>query len=109
MKALVTEGARDDVAASLETAVRVYLGDSDLGKPGWPYPEGLREVSSGDVELELLLDEELWRALEKEAGEQGVSVSRLAGHATLYYAAELDAGRIAQRILDAAEGEDESD
>lgn len=107
LKALESEaGDARDVAANLEKAVRVYLGDSGLDKPGWPCPEALREASPAGVELELSFDEGLWGALKVEAGEQGVSVSRLAGHAALYYAAEFDAGRITQRILDAAEAED---
>ncbi len=109
LKALETVGGgvRDDLAANLETAVRVYLGDSGSDKPGWPFPEALRGAGPGDVELELSFDVELWRALSEEAVEQGVSVSRLAGHAALYCAAELDAGRITQRILEAAQAEDD--
>jgi hypothetical protein len=108
LKALKAGGGsvRDDIAPSLERAVRVYLADGGLDKPGWSCPETLREASAGDVELELSFDVELWRALNEEARRQGVSASRLVGHAALYYAAELDAGRIAQRILDAAEAED---
>ena len=84
----------------------MYLSDSGSDKPGWRYPDALREASPDEVELELSLDQGLWRALKAEAGEQGVSVSQLAGHAALYYAAELDAGRITRRILDAVEAED---
>ena len=109
LKALEAEadGVRGDLSAGLERAVGAYLGDSGSDKPGWPYPDALREASPGEVELELSLDQGLWRALEAEAGEQGVSVSQLAGHAALYYAAELDAGRVTQRILDAIEAEDD--
>lgn len=102
-------GRRDDVAANLERAVRVYLSDGNLGRPGWTYPEALREARSDDVELELPIEESLWRALKEEAGKQGVSMSHLAGHAALYYAAELDAGRITQRVLDGLDGEDGED
>jgi hypothetical protein len=102
-------GSGDDLAANLERAVRVYLSDGDLGRPGWAYPEALREASPGEVEMELSFDRELWRALQGEAAEQGISASKLAGHAALYYTAELDAGRITQRVLDGLGGEDGED
>jgi hypothetical protein len=35
-----------------------------------------------------------------EAARQQVSVTQLLEHAALYYAAELDAGRLTERILD---------
>ncbi len=46
------------------------------------------------------MDSELWREFEEEAERQGVSVEQLAEHAAFYFAAELDAGRVTQRILD---------
>ena len=60
---------------------------------------GGSEVSE-DVALRLGLDADLWRAFENEATRQAVSVPQLAEHAAFYLAAELDAGRITQRILD---------
>lgn len=102
-------GSGDDVAANLERAVRVYLGDGALGRPGWAYPGALREAGPAGTEMELSFDRELWRALQGEATRQGVSASKLAGHAALYYAAELDAGRITQRVLDGLAGEDDED
>jgi hypothetical protein len=88
------------VQAKLARAVRLYLDDRDSGRPGWVYPGFLRDKEASEVELELVADEGLLRALEEEAGKQGVSVSQMAGHAALYYAAELNAGHLTQRILD---------
>ncbi len=99
------ENGFEDAAVELSRAVRLYLSDSEADRPGWTYPPALRDEDEGEVELELSIDEDLWRGLEEEAGRQGVSVSRLAAHAALYYAAELDAGRITQRILDKLESE----
>lgn len=82
-------------------AVRFYLYDKDSGRPGWAYPALLREQHPGEeIEFELSIDQALWRALKVEAKRQDVSVAQLLEHAALYYAAELDAGRVTERILD---------
>jgi hypothetical protein len=89
------------VANTLENAVRFYLGDRGTGRPAWPYPAFLRESrAQEDVELQLSVDDRLWRSFEGEADEQGVSVQQLAEHVAFYLAAEMDAGRITERILD---------
>lgn len=90
----------EDVPARFLHAVRVYLGDRGAGHPGWPYPTSFGQRPIREIELELSIDEDQWHELEEEALRQGVSVSRLATHAALYYVAEVDSGRIAQRILD---------
>lgn len=95
------EGQRSkQVQTKLARAVRLYLNDRDSGQPGWAYPVFLRDKEISEVELELVADEGLLRALEKEASRQRVSVSQMACHAALYYAAELNAGHLTQRILD---------
>lgn len=94
-----TSSAR--VASALGNAVRFYLRDKGAGRPAWPYPSFLRgSETQEDVEFELSIDDVLWRSFEEEAEEQGVSVQQLAEHAAFYLAAEMDAGRITQRILD---------
>ncbi len=97
--------------AKMEIAIRFYLGDEGAGRPEWPYPAFLRgsEVRE-DVEFKLGLEKDLWRSFEAEAARQAVSVAQLAEHAAFYLAAELDAGRITQRILDELEsGEADAD
>jgi hypothetical protein len=84
----------------LVRAVRLYLSASASRRPGWSVPSSLRGKEPDDVELEVVADGELLRALEEEADRQDVSVSRLVGQAAIYYAAELDAGRITQRIVE---------
>ncbi len=84
-----------------ESAVRIYLKDKDADRAAWPYPGFLRgSESQEDVNLELQVDTDLWLQFESEAGRQGVSTQQLLEHAAFYFAAELNAGRITQRILD---------
>jgi len=97
----------------MEDALRCYLGDRDAGRPAWPYPGFLRNAETRrEVEVELDLAEHLWRTFTEEADRQDVGVGQLAEHAAFYFAAEVDAGRVTERILedlgksdaDAAEG-----
>jgi hypothetical protein len=92
---------RERVPLVVVRALRYYLDDGRSSRTGWRYPEFLGDKRDGEgVELKLELDDALWDALEAEAVRQGVSVRQLAEHASLYYVAEVDAGRIAGRILD---------
>jgi hypothetical protein len=102
-EALVGEDEPDagQVPVRMVHAVRFYLSDRDAARPGWRYPGFLRgREARAEAKLELSVDDELWGEFEAEADRQGVSVPQLAEHAALYFAAELDAGRIAERILD---------
>jgi hypothetical protein len=85
----------------MESALGFYLADRGSGRPAWPYPGFLRgsEVQ-GDVHLALEISADLWAGFQEEATRQGVTVDQLAEHAAFYLAAEMEAGRIAQRILD---------
>lgn len=100
-EALTSERADADVPLRMESAVRCYLGDRDSGRPAWSYPTFLRgSETQGEVRVQLDLPSGLWRDFEEEAARQGVTVEQLAEHAAFYFAAELDAGRVTQRILD---------
>ena len=63
-----------------------------LGQP--PAERAERETRT----LVLELDEESLRRLEQEAERQGLHLARLCEHAALLYLADLDAGRVAERI-----------
>lgn len=95
-----------------ESAIRVYLGDKGSTRPAWAYPGFLRgSEAQEEVGLELNVAPDLWLQFEAEAERQGVSTQQLLEHAALYFAAELDAGRVTQRILedlDANETENEA-
>jgi hypothetical protein len=83
-----------------ESAIRIYLSDKGAGRPAWPYPGFLRgSETQEDLELELEVDPGLWLLFEAEAERQSVSVQQLLEHAAFYFAAELNAGRVTQRIL----------
>jgi len=85
----------------LQGAVRLYLADKGTGRPAWPYPSFLRgSENAAEVPLEIEFDPPLASAFEAEAGEQSISPSQLAEHAAFYFAAEVDAGRVTQRILE---------
>lgn len=105
------QGAGDAPApVQLESALRCYLGDRDEGRPAWPYPGFLRGSEVPREKSIVLGDVDLWREFEEEAESQGVMAEQLAEHAAFYFAAELDAGRITQRILDdLGTGEDADD
>lgn len=85
----------------MESALRCYLGDRGEDRAAWPYPGFLRgSEAKRDVQVEFDLDEDLWHGFEEEASAQGVSVGQLAEHAAFYFAAELNAGRLTERILE---------
>ncbi|MFP5388239.1 MAG: hypothetical protein ACLGG5_02930 [Thermoleophilia bacterium] len=80
--------------------IRFYLSEAGRESAGWAYPDLLREGRRGkERELELEVDESLWGKLEREAERQDVTATQLLEHAVFYYAAELDAGRLTERIL----------
>lgn len=91
------EPSSDDVLR----VIRFYLKEKGTGGAGWSYPDLLREGRpEEEVEVELEIEDALWREMRAEASRQRVSVTQLLEHAALYYAAELDAGRLTERILD---------
>jgi hypothetical protein len=102
LRALAGEHAKgpEDMAARMVRAISYYLNDADSDHPGWPYPDFLRGRVGGPMqELEITVKEDLWAQFEVEAEKQGVTLQQLAEHAALYYAAELNAGRVTERIL----------
>jgi hypothetical protein len=91
----------EQLSARIVAAIRCYLNDKGSGGLRWSYPSFLAEEEGHDeVTLRLAIDDELWRSVEREAEEQGVSAQKLVTHAVLYVAAEVDAGRMTRRILE---------
>jgi hypothetical protein len=94
-------GSEASSAVRVRSALRCYLGDKGADRPAWPFPSFLRAAETqGDRQVELDVDEDLWRNFEAEASAQGVSADQLAEHAAFYVAAEVNAGRLTQRILE---------
>lgn len=91
----------ENVSRRLVRAIHTYLTDGGTNQTAWAYPALLQERERNEtIEMDLLVEDSLWRSLEAEARRRAVSVPQLVTHAALYYAAEQDRGRIAQRILD---------
>lgn len=89
------------VPGRISRAVQIYLADKGSGRPGWRYPGFLRHPEDARREtVELEVDAGVWAEFEAEAVRQGVTVAQLTEHAALYLAAEVNAGRITERILD---------
>lgn len=105
-RALAGEGgeaeAEESVPLRVERAIRCYLNDKGSAGPGWAYPGFLHEDENGGKgeKMWVSIDDALWSSLEREAVSQGVSAQQMVEHAALYFAAEVNAGRITQRILD---------
>jgi hypothetical protein len=100
--ALTVLGQRErDAASELALAIAFYLADRDANREGWAYPGFLpADPTPGGETLAVEIEPQLWNDLMVEAERQGVTVDRLAGHAVIYLAAELDSGRATERILD---------
>jgi hypothetical protein len=96
------EGAPSErIPSRAAQAIRCYLNDKSLSRPGWLYPSRLLDGDQGEeVELQLNIDDDLWRSLEDEAEKQHVPPRRLVEHAAFYFAAEVNAGRATRRILE---------
>jgi hypothetical protein len=91
----------DDVGSELALAITFYLSDREADRPGWTYPSFLPAASAdSEPTVTVELETQTWDELAAEAERQGVAVDRLAAHAAIYFAAELDAGRITRRILE---------
>lgn len=90
-------------SARTARAIRCYLNARGSGA-GWSYPSFLDKGRGGEgIRLKLRIEDGLWRSLEEEAERQGIGVAQMLEHAVLYFAAEVDAGRFAERILDEVE------
>ena len=84
-------------AAIVRTAVLYYLAERDSARQAWRYPRFARQDRPGGGR-EVEMDDETWAALDEEAGRQGVEPSQLAGHACLFFLADLDSGRLGEQL-----------
>jgi hypothetical protein len=88
---------------ALRVAAHYYLGDSENERPVWPVPNcpdgATSESPPAGIRVEV--DQATWSGLVREARRQRVATGALASHAVLYFIADLDSGRVAQRMGDA--------
>jgi len=84
----------------LRVAAHYYLADSDDERLGWLVPSLAQEEGADrrGVAVQVQLDDATWTALAREARRQRVAVGTLATHAVLYFIADVDSGRLAQRM-----------
>jgi GNAT superfamily N-acetyltransferase len=97
------EERHDSASVVVRTASLYYLADRESGRSAWRVPSFLEAGPPGADRLEVDLDDETWLALAEEARGQGVEPSRLAEHALLYFFADVDGGRLTERLGGAME------
>ena len=87
-------------SAAVRIASLYYLADRDCWRPAWHAPR-CATASRGAADLTVRLDRETWEALQEEAERQDVSAADLVRHAVLYFLADLDSGRVTERLVSA--------
>ena len=91
------EEQHDSASTVVRMASLYYLADRDSGRQAWRVPRFTRDPLNVDG-LDVDLDDVTFEALRQEAMGQGVEPARLAEHALLYYLADLDGGRVVERL-----------
>jgi hypothetical protein len=98
---LEDEAGRRGVGVGLlvHQAIVYYAADRESGRQGWRLPRFASGANSRAEAFDLELSEHDWETLTEEARFQGVDEERLLDHMVLYYLADLEAGKVALRIL----------
>jgi hypothetical protein len=92
-----------DPAQIVEQACAYYVSELDSGRTATRVPRSEPDDSGRTPRrFQLELEHECAERLNREAQRQAVSLERLVRHATLMYLADLDAGRVAARVAQAA-------
>jgi hypothetical protein len=87
-------GSRD---VAVRTAARYYMADREAERAAWGVPSFAAAIEHR-TGVTVEVDESTRGALTEEANRQGVRLGTLAAHAVLYYAADLDSGRLTGRL-----------
>jgi hypothetical protein len=95
-------GRNRSADTAVKTAVLYYLADRESGRANWRAPS-FAGSSTQTPTLGVTLDDATWEALVDEAERQAVEPEALAVHAVLYFSADLDSGRLAERLAEALE------
>ena len=94
-------GGTCTIEAVARQAVYYYLAEADSGRPGWRYPRFLGvEAGQRETTLSLRIETAVWERFVGEAERQRVRPELLLRHAVLFLAADVEAGRVARRMLD---------
>ena len=93
-----TKEGEGSPSSVLPTAAHYWLADRHAGRPSWRVPSFPRDRRLAEQTVCVGLDDDTWRALEEEAHRQDVDADALAQHALVYFLADLDSGRVAERL-----------
>jgi hypothetical protein len=98
----LAESQGSSASRLVRMAAHYYLADADDGRPEWRVPSFAHgvEPERRHAGVPVELDDATWNALVEEARRQGVDIGVLAAHAVLYFMADVDSGRVAQRMGD---------
>lgn len=97
---LIKEG--EDPGCRLAAAIAYFLAEDSSEVAGHAYPEFRREEKDAGLSraLSIAIPVELWRRFKAEAERERVSPDRLLEHAALFFAAQEDAGRVAEWLAE---------
>lgn len=95
------EDPEGDPGCRLGTAIAYFLAEDSSEVAGHAYPEFRRGKNAAGPSraLSIAIPVDLWRRFTAEAERQRVSPDRLLEHAALFFAAQEDAGRVAELSL----------
>jgi predicted DNA-binding ribbon-helix-helix protein len=98
-------GQRHSRSAAVRIASLYYLADRESERSSWRAP-GCARASRDAADVAVRLDRETWQALQAEAERQDVSAADLTRHAVLYFLADVDSGRVGDKLESALKEHD---
>jgi hypothetical protein len=104
---LLSRASHDGISVErlVQLAALYYARELSSGRIATRFPRFRREGKPGDdgLDVQIELKESTWVVLDREAERQSISTEALLEHAAMVYLADLDSGRVAQRILEETE------
>lgn len=96
-------GRETSLPAVARQSLYYYLSERESGRPSWPYPSFARDAGVPDVAgvaISVDVGRAAWDEFAGLAAEQGVGPELLLRHAMLLFSADVEAGRVARRLLE---------